>query len=290
MLDPSPPSTERFSNRVADYVKARPGYRDELVAKLRSLGALPDGATVADIGSGTGISADLLLRNGCKVVAVEPNAAMRAAAEDRLGANPAFRSVAGTAEATTLPDASVDMVFAAQAFHWFEPAAAHREFTRILRPAPRDGASDGDRAPVVLLWNDRRLEGTPFLVDYEALLQRFATDYNQVNHRRIDDEAVRRFFGGAEVESFTLRNDQVLDREGLRARLRSSSYVPALGGPRHEEMIAALDAIFDARAVDGLVVIEYDLRVWIGWLAPRHASHSQRHGADAPSNPPRSMP
>ena len=256
------PPTSRFSDRVADYVKARPGYPESLVPRLQAIGGLPRRGHVADIGCGTGISAALLLQFGYEVTGVEPNAPMREAAERALGHDARFHSVAGTAEATTLADRSVDAIFAAQAFHWFDPPAARAEFRRILR-SPQSGAGAG---PVTLVWNDRRLDGSDLLVAYEALLQRFAIDYNQVNHRRIDDAAVDAFFDGGEVRSFTLENVQRLDRDGLRGRLRSSSYVPAPDHPQHAPMMAELDRIFDRCQRGGEVEVVYDVRVWVGWF------------------------
>lgn len=142
---------QRFSDRVADYVRYRPGYPPEVVGFLN----LRPGMVIADVGAGTGISTELLLRAGCEVMAVEPNAEMRAAAENRLGHFPGFHGVDGSAEATTLQDQSVDMVVAAQAFHWFHPERTRAEFSRILKPG----------APVVLIWNESRVDSTPFLRD-----------------------------------------------------------------------------------------------------------------------------
>src|ERR1700744_1650569 len=151
-------STQRFTDRVADYVKYRPSYPRDVVSFLHeTCGVAPD-AQVADIGAGTGISARLFLDAGHPVIAVEPNLAMREAANAWLAPYENFRSVAGTAEATTLEDASVDLVIAAQAFHWFDPVATRREFARILRP----------QGHVALFWNSRLLDRSPFLAGYEA--------------------------------------------------------------------------------------------------------------------------
>ncbi|HZM01238.1 MAG TPA: methyltransferase domain-containing protein, partial [Planctomycetota bacterium] len=127
-----PDSVSRFDDRVEDYVRARPGYPAAVVALLEQQG-LPLGAAVADIGSGTGRLSELLLAAGHAVIGVEPNDAMRAAAAAGLGGQPRFRQLAGRAEATGLGRAAVDAVVAAQAFHWFDAAAARREFQRILR-------------------------------------------------------------------------------------------------------------------------------------------------------------
>src|SRR3954468_20199343 len=146
----------RFSNRVADYVRYRPSYPPAVLDMLRREAGLEPKAVIADVGSGTGISAGLFLREGCTVFAVEPNNEMRHAAETLLKDHTSFHSVSGTAEATTLTEHSVDFVVAAQAFHWFNPKPTRAEFTRILKPG----------GWVVLMWNERRLDTNPFLRDY----------------------------------------------------------------------------------------------------------------------------
>src|SRR3989442_4486347 len=102
MLDP----TKRFSNRVEAYVKYRPRYRPEIIPLLQSKCSLTPESIVADIGSGTGFLTELFLKNGNPVFGIEPNAEMRAAGEQLLAQYPNFTSVNGTAEATTLVDAS----------------------------------------------------------------------------------------------------------------------------------------------------------------------------------------
>jgi SAM-dependent methyltransferase len=242
---------ERFSNRVNDYISGRPGYPDAAVSWLVDTFGLEPTASIADVGAGTGISTALFLRHGFAVTAIEPNGAMREAAIARLGHDPRFRAVAGSAEATTLPESSIDVVVAAQAFHWFDRAAFRRECGRILRP----------HGVVAIFWNVRRVEGSPFAAGYEALLRKFGTDYLAVRHENVTDNELAGFFGRP-FERRAFDNVQVLDREGLRARLLSSSYVPAAGHERHEAMLTALGALFDEHQRDGLVAMEYELRAY----------------------------
>jgi SAM-dependent methyltransferase len=244
---------KRFSNRVADYVKYRPGYPPGVLDLLREETGLNADSVVADIGSGTGISAEFLLRAGCTVHAVEPNADMRAAAEQMLGGRPGFRSQAGSATATTLPDHSVDLIVAAQAFHWFPREATRAEFDRILKP---DGW-------VALLWNVRRVDSTPFLVAYEALLVKHASDYGEVRHELVDEKVLGSFFRERKFSSTSFPNAQHFDYEGLKGRLLSSSYAPALGQPGHAEMMVELQRIFEAHQVGGKVTIDYE--TWVHW-------------------------
>lgn len=256
-----PQSTERFSDRVADYVRYRPGYPPETLDLLRDAVGLTSGSVAADIGSGTGISTELLLRSGAELYGVEPNDPMRAAAEAQLSANPRFHSVRGTAEATTLADRSVDVVAAAQAFHWFDRDRTRAEFRRILRPG----------GYVVLLWNSRHIDTTPLLRGYEALLRQYATDYDAVNHQNIDAAAVARFYAPGTCTRVVLPNSQSFDFAGLRGRLLSSSYAPAAGDPRHEPMLAALKQLFDEHAtVDSsaqkVARFDYDTEIYYGRL------------------------
>ncbi len=249
-LDP----TRRFTDRVADYVRYRPDYPAGVIEVLRGELGLTEGSAVADVGSGTGILSRMLLDAGGEVWGVEPNAAMRAAAD--LAGSARFHSMKGTAEATTLADRSVDFVTAGQAFHWFEPAATRREFARILRPG----------GWVVLVWNERRRDGSAFARAYEALVRRYGTDYAKVVHRE-NASLVKPFFAGASgFQKRTFEHVHTLDFDGLRGRLASSSYIPKPGHADYEAMIAALAGVFDAHHVEGRVRMEYDTDVYFGQL------------------------
>lgn len=247
--------TTRFTSRVANYVRTRPDYPDDLLSLLEREYGLGPGTTVADVGSGTGILTRRLLDAGAEVMAVEPNAAMREAAEALLGENARFRSVAATAEATTLGDASVDLVVVAQAFHWFDRAATRREFVRILREPRR----------VALIWNERVETGTPFLEGYEALLREYAGDYLAVRHNAILPEELDAWFGGGmRIASFA--NAQRFDFEGALGRLESSSYAPQADDARHTPMVAELRRLFDATQEGGTVEFRYETRAYYGLL------------------------
>jgi SAM-dependent methyltransferase len=249
----SPDSTARFSDRVENYVRYRPGYPHAVLGVLRAETGLQPEHVIADVGAGTGISARFFLDAGNRVVAVEPNAAMRAAAEAWLGDEPRFRSVDGTAEATTLESASVDYVVAAQAFHWFDPPRVREEWLRILRPG----------GWMVLVWNTRKTDTTPFLRGYEALLREHATDYAAVNHEKVPQETIRSVLG-ADYDHRDLPSEQVFDWEGLKGRLLSSSYAPNAGHPGHEPMLRDLERLFREHAEEGRVRVEYDTQVYWG--------------------------
>ncbi len=248
--------TERFGSRVEDYRRWRPGYPPELVPWLMERCSLARGASVADVGSGTGLFSRDLLAAGLRVLAVEPNAPMRAAAETALGANPDFISIDGTAEQTGLAGGSVALVCAAQAFHWFDAPIARREFARVLQP----------QGHVALIWNVRRGD-TPFLVAYEALLREHAPEYARSGKpAQADRRVVATFFAPAGFEQESFAYEQYFDRDGLRGRLLSSSYAPAAGMPGHEAMIAALDRLYDKHQHEGHVAFGYVTRVFLGCL------------------------
>ena len=249
-------SKERFSNRVADYVRYRPGYPRGVLELLRRECGLTPESTIADIGSGTGILTRLFLENGNFVHGIEPNAAMREAGEEFLAAYPRFRSVAATAEATTLPDAGVDLVTAAQAYHWFDPSAARLEFARILRPV----------GWVAVIWNERKKDLGPFAEQYEQLLWTYGTDYGRVSETYPESQRMSELFGADGSRHRTFPNEQVMDFAALRGRLLSSSYAPAAGHPNHEPMLADLRKIFDSHAVSGRVRFEYVTHVYFGRL------------------------
>lgn len=250
-------ATTRFSSRVEDYVRYRPTYPAAVLASLRERCGLTSQSVVADIGSGTGISTQPFLDAGNVVYAVEPNAEMRAAAERSLGHDPNFRSVAATAEATALKLRSIDLIVAGQAFHWFDRAAARSEFARILRPG----------GWVAIVWNERRVDTTPFLRAYEALLHQHGTDYGEVDHRRIGALEMGQFFAPNAYSLASFDNHQVLDWQGLVGRLGSCSYVPHNGEPGYEPMLADLRSIFAAHQTAGTVSVDYETLVYYGQFA-----------------------
>jgi len=250
-------AVRRFSNRVDDYSKYRPGYPRAIIDFLSAECGLTPDAVIADVGSGTGILSEVFLKHGNRVFGVEPNREMRIAGERLLADYARFTSVEGSAEATSLPDQSIDFITAAQAFHWFDRERARAEFARILKAG----------GWVLLLWNERRTDGTAFLRDYEGLLLTYGTDYKEVRHENVYED-IAAFFAPQNFELKSFENQQVFDYEGLKGRLLSSSYVPAPGQPHFNEMLDALSLIFEAHQQNGRVVVEYDTRVYYGALDP----------------------
>lgn len=230
MTDP----TERFGARADAYARGRPGYPAALRDLLVAAGLGP-GARVVELGAGTGLSTELLLATGAQVLAVEPNAAMRAHLAARFAAAPNLTVVAGSAEATTLPDRAADHAVVMQAFHWFDVEATRRELARVLAPG----------ATVVLAWNTRRA-ATPFMRDLEAIFRRFAPDYDRLGHVGAQREAKIAAFFRAGHRHVALEHAHAVDAAGLADYVASVSYLPAAGHPDHPALVAAIAALVAA--------------------------------------------
>ncbi len=249
-------STTRFSNLVRNYALYRPHYPLGIIRVLRKEAGLRRDSVIADVGSGTGISAGLFLRNGNIVYGVEPNREMRKAAERSLKRFDRFSSIAGTAERTTLPAASVDFVIASQAFHWFDVGRSKKEFARILKPG----------GWVAIIWNIRRTD-SPFLRAYEALLKKHGTDYRAVGERGRRGASRRqlgRLFAGGRYRTRILAYVQRLHYSALRGRLLSSSYVPASTDPRSKPMLLELKRLYARHERGGAVRMAYDTEIHFG--------------------------
>ena len=246
-------SVERFSNRVENYVKYRPVYPREILDFLRDEADFTKSSIVADIGSGTGISARLFLENGNTVYAIEPNKDMREAAEKFLKEFPNFRSIDGTAENTTLKDESVDFIVAAQAFHWFNNREAVAEFKRILKTG----------GFIVLIWNERQLDSNEFLRRYENLLKEFGKDYEKVRHDNVNRKDLEKIFK-TQLFSKTFQNRQTLDYNGMKGRILSSSYMPSEKDENFKDLEKNLKTLFADFEENGKITILYDTKVFCG--------------------------
>ena len=250
-------ATQRFSNRVEDYAQYRPRYPQEIISTLRDECRLSSEARIADIGSGTGLLSELFLQNGNPVSAVEPNQEMRTAGERLLCKYPGFKSIDGRAEATTLADESVDFIVSGQAFHWFDHTRARREFKRILKPS----------GIVMVVWNDRQIQSTPFLQAFENLIKRHVPGYRQQNFRQIYATSVAGFFGAHGFQSNTFEYRQEISGfAAVQGRLLSLSYTPEAGHPHYEPMLEELSELFKTYQRDGKVVFEYITRMYFGLL------------------------
>lgn len=243
-------SSDRFLGRVETYAKYRPSYPAAAIDLLEARCGLKAGANAVDLGSGTGILSALLLERGARVFGIEPNREMRHFSDLALS-HGEFYSQAGTAENTAMPDRFFDLLVAGQAFHWFDPGKARAEALRILKPG----------AWAALLWNERPKGLIPFLEDYEALLRRYAPEYDAVARLRAQEDGIRQFLGRA-PQLATFPNQQVFDFEGLTGRVMSSSYAPMPDRPEHAPLMAGLREVFDRHQQEGKVVFPYRTLVY----------------------------
>lgn len=241
--------TSRFSNRVENYVKYRPSYPDAIVEFLEKNIGLKKDQRIVDVGSGTGIFSELFLKHGYRVVGIEPNDEMREAAEKKLSVYPGFISKDNRAEQIGLRKQSVDLITVAQAFHWMDPAITKKEFLRIVKPGGH----------IVLAWN-LRLKNTPFLEAYNNLKTQFGTDYK--SSKMVNEDSIKSFYAPMKMKEASFDNMQLLDFEGLKGQLLSTSYIPLPGHQDYEKMIEHLVKLFIVHNDKGFVKMEYETKMY----------------------------
>jgi ubiquinone/menaquinone biosynthesis C-methylase UbiE len=252
MLD----SKVRFGNRVEQYKKFRPHYPKEALLFIKERFGIDKNWKIADIGAGTGISSKALLDVfGCTVFGVEPNEFMRLEAKTSLSVYPQFCSVNGSAENTTLVDKSINMVTAFQSFHWFDTIKTAREFRRILTKPNL----------VLLMWNDRRTAGSPFVEQYESLVGSLP-EYGIANHKNIQRKEIEAFIGSADIEYAEFENPIKVDLEGLKGRFFSSSYTAAYGTDEYVKQNLLLDELFEKTNQNGTVEFLYKTELYFGTM------------------------
>jgi SAM-dependent methyltransferase len=239
----------RFSNRVENYVKYRPSYPETLIPFFEEKLGLTQEQRIADIGSGTGLFASILLKKGYRVTCIEPNEEMRKAGEKMLGQYLGFESRKHPAEQTGLRKHSVELITVAQAFHWMEPVATKKEFLRILKPGGH----------IVLAWN-LRLSNTPFLKEYAELKAKYELDADHSLRQNIPK--LQEFFEPQTMIIDSFPNIQMLDFDALKGQLLSSSYIPLPGHSTYDEMISALAKLFVTYNENGLVRMEFETRLY----------------------------
>jgi SAM-dependent methyltransferase len=243
---------------VENYVRFRPGYPAALVHLLARESALTPDSTIADLGSGTGLLSTAFLSAGYSVLGIEPNREMRLAGDALLAAYHRYRSIDATAESTTLPDQSVHLAVAGQAFHWFQVDKARREWSRILKPA----------GIAALIWNERHT-ASPFMREVEDLIDNYATAFDKDGSIREGGRGrIGLFFGPSPFHLDEFPNTQQFGLEGLLGRVASISYVPHATDPQYPEMAAALARLLDRYQRDGQVSFEYRTKVYWGTLTP----------------------
>ena len=240
----------RFSDRVKDYLKYRPHYPGQVIEVLIEKIGLDNGLQIADIGSGTGISCEPFLNNGNKVFAVEPNKEMREAAELHFAENEKFISVDGSAEKTNLKTKSIDIIFCGQSFHWFNKTKSKIEFNRILKK----------NGHIILAWNVRNEEDS-FHKKYEQILIRNIPEYKAVTHKNISDIEINDFFSPKNTHLESLENFQEFNLDGLKGRLRSSSYCPK-EGLLYDTLMIKIEKLFYKYEKKGVIKFAYKTKIY----------------------------
>ena len=253
---PMKENTERFSDRVDNYAKYRPGYSEKILGFLNEYN-FSARSIIADVGSGTGKLAELFLKNGNKTYAVEPNTDMRNMSDSLLTKYDNYVSINGTAEKTTLGNASVDFIVVGQAFHWFDAKKTLNEFRRVLK----------NNGVLVLIWNNRKLN-TEFLIEYDSILKKFSKEYGESSHRNISDEVIEKYFS-ADFKKNTIDNHQKFNFIELMGRFSSGSYTPKEGTDEYQNSYNALKKIFHKYKKSGKIIFNYDTKLFTGRIHPK---------------------
>ncbi len=249
-------STERFTQNVENYLKYRPSYPPQVLTMLKEHCGLTQDAIVADIGSGTGLLAELILENGNDIYAVEPNNAMRQAEKIYLSGFPQIKYIDGRAEATTLADQSIDVITVGQAFHWFEHQLIKPEFKRILKP----------NGWVLLVWNIRATNSSALMQDYENLLLKYGIDYPNVSAKSVDGKFIDEFFQPNKVNTQVIPHKQEFDYNSFQGRVLSTSYLPKPDQENYQSMLAELHNVFQQHQVKGKVDFLYETKIYCSQL------------------------
>jgi SAM-dependent methyltransferase len=226
-----PKAAVGFARAGGAYERGRATFPAAAVAAiLAETGAAP-GRALLELGAGTGKLTRSLTRSGAREIALEPVDEMRALLAKTA---PEAEAVAGVAEEIPLPDASVDAVVAAQAYHWFDPEAATAEVARVLRPG----------GTVALVWN-RRDERVAWMRAFSDILDARAGDAPRYKHG-----TWRRGFDGnpafAPLALRTWPHRGPAGRDAIRARVASMSFVAALDDEPRGALLAQIEQVLDS--------------------------------------------
>jgi SAM-dependent methyltransferase len=251
---------------VQAYLAYRPRFPRGIVPFLHEHGALPAGAVVADVGAGTGMLTEIFLEAGHRVIAVEPNGEMLEACRELAAQQPALEVVEGSAEATTLPNAAVDLIVVGRAMHWFDWPLAHREFARILRST--DGRPDGW---VLVASNGHSDSGGPIPNRLSQILRKWRTDSAEADTTRDFNQRLQEFLDTSSWHRTTLQHSMTVDFPTLLGYAESLSAIPRPGEPGYDGMVAELRAVFEEYQRDGMLVTPLTCNLHLGRLRAESA-------------------
>ncbi len=260
-------NSQRFTDTVEHYLRYRPSYPHEILERFIQSG-LTKSSIIADLGSGTGFLSKLFLDYGCTVIGVEPNEAMRAAAQQYLKSYSSFTQIAGYAEDTTLQNSSVDFITVGTAFHWFDAIKTKIEFQRILK-------SNGW---VFLIWNVRDIEHSELMNDYENLILKYGKNYKNSRAQEFEKTAVEQFFAPNKMHSASYPYKQLFDWQGFKGRLLSTSYTLRENDPSFDDMMKELKIIFDRYQKENQIEFLYQTKMYYGQITVTESCSSRKDG------------
>ena len=246
-------TSDRFFGKTDDYVKFRPGYPPEILDYLKKKHDFSSNSICAEVGSGTGKFAELLLHNKNKVFAVEPNIEMRGAAEKSLSAFQNFKSISGDSVNTTLDDNSIDFIFCAQSLHWFANENTAKEFKRILKPNGR----------VVIVWNKKAYDKSVFMQGIHRIFIEDCIDFLSVKLENIEDKEILFSLFKENYDFYSIDTKQIFNLDGLIGRMMSASYAPPEGHPKHQKFISEIKNLFQKEEKNGSVEFLYETVTYI---------------------------
>ncbi|MDX3913971.1 MULTISPECIES: class I SAM-dependent methyltransferase [Olivibacter] len=246
---------DRFNFRADNYDKYRPGYPQGLLDFIYKHNSLNEQSVIAELGAGTGILTEELVKWPCSIIAIEPNDEMREKAIQTLQRVKNCVIKDATAEETGLADHSIDLIICAQSFHWFDAMKAKREFERILK----------NQGKAAIIWNIRSAE-TTFEKEYEEFILEFSIDYKEVKNRETRGNNLKNFFLPNSMEEHLFIYDTYLTFEQLLGRTLSYSYMPNEGHKRTPEMKTRLRVLFDKYATNQIISLSYKTKLFMGML------------------------
>ncbi len=245
--------TERFTDIAETFYQYRPHYPVQVIDILDKFYGFKNMNSIADIGSGTGIFTKQFMELGKIVFGVEPNDKMRKKSENDFSAFSNFKAINGTAENTQLANNSIDLITAAQSFHWFDTKSAISEFYRILIP----------EGIILLIWNERKNSETILMSKYEKVLRKYCVDYKETNHNLFTFPIIKGLFKDKNIDLYMLNNHQYMDLESFIGRVRSCSYCPKPQDRNFAPLMGSLKDIFDIHHSDNKIRFDYNTVMYI---------------------------